>query len=166
MVLQIGILSDTHLPGNSDHFRHLVDAAFSSCEAIMHAGDLTEHGILEAFGKRTVYAVHGNMCSMPTKQVLPESLVVTINRYRIAVCHGAGLRSTIEDRLFERFGEVDCVVYGHTHQPVNHYLGTTLFINPGSFQSTGPYGNPGNYGILLVEDNRLTARLCTLQEGL
>jgi putative phosphoesterase len=165
MTLQIGLLSDTHLTGNSAQFRRLVESAFSSCETIIHAGDLTDQAILDAFGTRTVYAVHGNMCSRQTKQALPESRVVRIHGHQIAICHGTGLRSTIEDRLFERFSEMDCVVYGHTHQPTNHYVGTTLFVNPGSFQSTGPYGHPGSYGILFLDQDRVRARVCSLQEA-
>ena len=159
MTTQIGILSDTHLSSNSERFRLQVEAAFASCDTIIHAGDLTDHAILEAFGDREVYAVHGNMCSSRTRQLLPESLLLSIGGFTIAVCHGAGMYGDIEQHLFERFPRADCVIYGHTHQPVQHYFGSVLFINPGSFKRTSNYGHPGTYALLSVRDDKLLASI-------
>jgi putative phosphoesterase len=162
MTTRIGILSDTHLSRNSDRFRQLVDTAFASCGTIIHAGDLTDHAILYAFGDREVHAVCGNMCSARTRQLLPESLLLDIGGFTIAVCHGAGMRSNIEERLFERFHDADCVIYGHTHEPVQRYYGTVLFINPGSFQATSRYGHPGTYAILTIREKQLSAHIHTV----
>ncbi len=53
----------------------------------------------------------------------------------------------------------DCIVYGHTHIPVCHTTGDTLFINPGSFQGTGTYGAPGTYGLLQVGGKGLSGSI-------
>jgi putative phosphoesterase len=158
----IGILSDTHLYGISKHFRQHSEIAFGSCDTIIHAGDLTDLEILEIFHGKEVFAVHGNMCELATREALPESRIISVNGFQIAVCHGTGNRSTIEERLYERFYEADCIVYGHTHQPVVHRRGDVLYVNPGSFQQTGRYGNPGTYAILSVGINGLSADLQTL----
>jgi predicted phosphodiesterase len=50
------------------------------------------------------------------------------------------------------FPGVDCIVYGHTHHAVCHRTYGVLFINPGTFQSSGPHGAPGTYAILTIDE--------------
>jgi len=164
MANRIGIISDTHLTGCSDMFTRLVDSTFQDCNIIIHAGDITNMSVLDAFSGKTLFAVHGNMCSRPVKNRFPESQSISIDGYSIAVCHGAGLWGSIEEQLYDRFFDADCIVYGHTHQPANHYVGRILFINPGSFVSTGRYGNPGSYAILETSENELTATIHSLPQ--
>ena len=162
MANRIGIISDTHLTGSSDRFKRLVDLAFQDCTLIIHAGDITDVGVLDAFSGKTLYAVHGNMCSQPVKKRFPESRSVLIDGYTIAVCHGAGMGTSIEEGLFDRFLDADCIIYGHTHQPINHRVGNILFINPGSFAGTGHFGSPGTYATLETSENGLRATLHSL----
>ena len=63
------------------------------------------------------------------------------------------------------FPNVDCIVYGHTHIAVNHRFGKTLFVNPGSFQSTGRYGASGSYAILNIDKNGLSAKLYEFRQN-
>ncbi len=159
---KIGLLSDTHLYAVSEQFRQQIQIAFSSCETIIHAGDITDMDVLAAFHPKTVFAVHGNMCGHKTRDLLPESRLLAINGYRVGVCHGTGSRQTIEERLSQRFYDADCIVYGHTHQPVAHRRGTVLYVNPGSFQGTGRYGSPGTYALLSVGRDGISADLKVL----
>lgn len=147
----VGILSDTHRLSCDDTFRRCINLAFSGCETIIHAGDLTDISILAAFPGKSVYAVHGNMCNMMTQQALPESETLILDGYTIGICHGTGNRHNIEDRMLSLFPLADCIIYGHTHIPTCHTIGTTLIINPGSFQATGRYGAPGTYAILKID---------------
>jgi uncharacterized protein len=150
---RIGILSDTHLSTISDTFLQDVRYAFHDCDTIIHAGDLTNVSILSVFKDKDVHAVCGNMCSHITRQSLPESSLITIQGYLFGLCHGAGGPGhTIEDRIYSMFPEAHCIVYGHTHIPVCHTIGSTMIINPGSFTSTGRYGSPGTYGIVTIEE--------------
>jgi len=158
----IGILSDTHLNGSNELFSRQVKHAFQSCAVIFHAGDITDLAVLQAFSGKTVYAVHGNMCSQLSKNMLPESRIVEIGGYSFALCHGAGNRLNIEERLHERFLGVDCIVYGHTHESTLTYRDTMLFVNPGSFISTGPYGSLGTYAIIEIDENGLNPHLYKL----
>lgn len=160
MTTRIGIISDTHLNRLDEDFIRRIDQAFHSCNTIIHAGDITDLTILNVFSNKEILAVHGNMCNAETQTALPESRVELIEGYRIAICHGAGSRHDIEERLFERFPDTDCIVYGHTHQPVCHRVGTTLFINPGSFIGTGPYGSPGTFALLEINGKGLNPTLC------
>lgn len=154
-MIKIGILSDTHLYKITEQYRIDCINAFAGCDGIIHAGDLTDISILSAFAGKDVYSVHGNMCNQATRQVLSETMVICLNGYSIGICHGAGPRHNIEERLSRIFPEVDCIVYGHTHIPICHKEGGTLFINPGSFQGTGTYGAPGTYGLLQIEKDSL-----------
>ena len=151
----IGIISDTHLQQPDSDYLKLCTKAFADCDTIIHAGDLTDQSILSVFIGKQVYAVRGNMCNWQTQRTLPERKIVTIESHTIGICHGAGARHNIEDRVFDMFPGVDCIIYGHTHIPVCHYFGKTLLINPGSFQSTGRYGSPGSYAILQIDQNGL-----------
>ena len=37
----------------------------------------------------------------------------------------------IEDRILKELGAQDVILYGHTHERVEHYVGDTLIVNPG-----------------------------------
>ncbi len=158
----IGILSDTHVNSPSSWFIEQAERAFRNCSVILHAGDLTEVSILGIFKHKVVHAVHGNMCEASSCHNLPVKSHITIDGFRIGLCHGAGARHNIEERMWELFPDVDCIVYGHTHIAVIHRLGKTLFINPGSFSTTGRYGAQGSYAILETSTEGLNASLFQL----
>ena len=157
MTIQAGILSDTHLSRADANFSQQVARCFAGCEVIIHAGDLTDAGILVAFQDKTVYAVSGNMCNAATKIALPERRVFQLGKFTIGLAHGVALGMDIEDRLWTLFPEADCIIYGHTHRAVCHREGGkdgVLFLNPGTFRS-------GSYAILEAGDI-LRASLHTL----
>lgn len=160
-MIRAGILSDTHTTTVNQNFRECINTAFSSCDVIFHAGDITNLAVLEIFHPKTVYAVRGNMCDLAVCKSLPESRLVQLENRTIGLCHGAGPRHNIEERMWSRFPEADCIIYGHTHQPACHRVGDILFINPGSFQISTPYGTPASYAILTVDDNGCHANLHT-----
>jgi hypothetical protein len=150
---RIGILSDTHLSKPSKRFRQEVQACFADVPIIFHAGDLTSYSILDVFRGKEVHAVHGNMCDQSVRDRLPNLLEITINGCDIILTHGHDFGyHALEERLFSQFAEADCIVYGHTHKAVCHRVGHILFINSGSFRSSGPFGSPGTYAILEIDD--------------
>jgi uncharacterized protein len=161
----IGILSDTHRSRIDDEFQNQVDHAFSACDAIVHAGDLTSASIIDAFGERPVYAVHGNMCGFTTRSMLPDSVIFTIVGHRIGLNHGDGAGYDIEAGLMTRFPDADCIIYGHTHRPAVQRFSSVLIINPGTFRSSGRYGSPGTYAILNIDATGLSAKIHTLPAG-
>ena len=161
----IGILSDTHITTLQPWYIQQVEAAFTDCSVILHAGDLTDISILDIFQGKEIHAVHGNMCENSSRQNLPTTKIIEIEGYSIGLCHGAGARHNIEERMWDLFPTVDCIVYGHTHMAVNHRLAKTLFINPGSFQPTGRYGAAGSYAILNIDKNGLHADLYEFRQN-
>lgn len=160
--MKIGILSDTHLSSITSQFQDLARLAFSDCEMMIHAGDITNPAILDTFAGKTMHAVHGNMCNSTSQLHLPQKKLIHVGSFTIGLCHGTGLRHNIEDRMWALFPEADCIIYGHTHQPVCQKKGGILFINPGSFQYNGPFGAPASYALLQINDNSLNANLHTI----
>jgi hypothetical protein len=148
MTIKAGILSDTHLLRADDAFIRVARQCFADCEVIIHAGDLTNIAVLDAFAGKEIHAVHGNMCDASAALTLPRQTTFQLGRFTIGLIHGSGLGRDIELRLWGLFPEADCMIYGHTHRPVCHRQGGVLFINPGTFRATGPHGAPGTYAIL------------------
>ena len=130
--IKIGVISDTHLEDYDDRMRQCVDKHFSDVDMILHAGDMVDLKILEIFGKKDVKAVCGNMDNSSVKKMFPEHLLFDINGFKFLLIHGWGSPWGIEEKISDRFKDVNCIVYGHTHKPVNHKKSNVLFFNPGS----------------------------------
>ena len=161
-MITIGVLSDTHLTGPSQVFRKRAKRCFADVDMVLHAGDLTHISVLEAFGNKKVHAVHGNMCGYQAQVDLPDKKIIAVNGFQIGLTHGTGYYHNIEERLYSEFGPLDCIVYGHTHKAVCHWVGKTLFVNPGSFSGTGRYGASGTYAIITV-GQKLAAKIHTVE---
>ena len=162
-MIHVGILSDTHLHALDESFMRQCTAAFSGCDTIIHAGDLTDIRILGAFKDKDIHAVCGNMCSMTTRQILPLQKHIILGGYSIGISHGAGPRHNIEERVLEQFPTADCIVFGHTHRAVCCRIGSTLLINPGSFAGTGRYGAAGTYALLTIDETGVAPLSAVLQ---
>ncbi|KPK00436.1 MAG: phosphodiesterase [Desulfobacterales bacterium SG8_35] len=158
-MITIGVLSDTHLLEPDKWFRERARRCFADADMILHAGDLTSLSVLEVFAGKTVHAVHGNMCGPKTRNTLPASKIIEVGNFRLALVHGAGYMHNIEQRLFDLFAPIDCIVYGHTHKAVCHRFGPTLMVNPGSFTATGPYGASGTYASIKVDRRSMEGRI-------
>lgn len=152
MIIKAGILSDTHLLRPDAEFIRAVNYCFKDCGVIIHAGDLTNSAVLEAFAGKEIHAVHGNMCDASSYSSLPRETTFALGAFTIGLTHGAHLGRDIELHLWNIFPEVDCMIYGHTHRAVCSRIGDVLVINPGSFRATGRYGAPGTYAILEADE--------------
>lgn len=157
-MITIGVLSDTHFIKPDKWFRKIALRCFADTDMIMHAGDLTRLAVLDAFAGKVVHAVHGNMCGPETREALPASKIVEVGNFRLALVHGDGFMPNIEERLYDAFAPIDCIVYGHTHKPVCHRYGPVLMVNPGSFATTG------TYGVIKVDGNRLAGRINLIRD--
>ncbi len=77
-------------------------------------------------------AVKGNMDHGEVARLLPKKRVVDIEGHKIGLIHGWGPPSGITRKVEREFGDVDCVVFGHTHEALIKWHGGKLFFNPGS----------------------------------
>ncbi|MBM9537244.1 metallophosphoesterase family protein [Desulfobulbus alkaliphilus] len=161
MVIQAGVLSDTHCHRPDNPFKKQIKQCFAGCDVIIHAGDITNQSVLELFAGKPVYAVSGNMCDTTIRHRYPKRRVFTLNGHILGLTHGDRLGLETEHALLQIFPEAACIISGHTHRPFCQRLGEVLFLNPGSFKGTGPYGAPGTYAILEIGDT-LHASLHTI----
>ena len=84
--------------------------------------------------------------------VLPFKYERENQGYRIGLIHGWGSPEGLEERIMGEFLNVDAIVYGHSHKPVNHVREGILLFNPGTatgFSSTGVH----TFGILECAKN-------------
>jgi putative phosphoesterase len=110
-----------------------VRAALPGADAILHAGDLLDAGVLRLLGEHApVYAVLGNN-DVSLVGRLPHTLEVELAGVRIGMIHDSGASAGRAARLRRRFPHANVVVFGHSHAPVSLAgEGGQLLFNPGS----------------------------------
>jgi uncharacterized protein len=135
LVVDIAIISDTHLPRGT---RALPDACVERLRAadlIVHAGDFSQIEILEELKSLgPVIGVYGNTDDALLRAALPESATIPVgDGLTLAVIHDAGPAQGRLRRLHVRFPGVDAVIFGHSHIPLHERApdGFQIF-NPGS----------------------------------
>jgi putative phosphoesterase len=109
--------------------------ALPRADLILHAGDITTAAVLRELERHApVHAVAGNNDDPALCRTLPERAVVTAGGFRIGVVHGHGARGSTFERAQAAFPDatVDCVVFGHSHQPLIETMAGRLYLNPGS----------------------------------
>jgi len=138
-VVRIGVLSDTHIPGRSRELPGEVLRAFEDVEVILHAGDFVRQHVLETLLMLApVEAVCGNVDDLDLRLTLPRRRIVALSGHRIGLVHGDGPGSSTLERARAAFTKqpadeaVQCVVFGHTHQPYCQVHDGVLYLNPGS----------------------------------
>jgi len=159
--MKVGLISDTHL--SSGVMPQAIMDAFQGVDLILHAGDVVTLPMLrhlEAIAPVT--AVQGNMDMLGVRLYLPVKTVIEAEGHQIGLIHGHGVPnpnqvlaspldlSVMHDYLLSEFQDeqVDCIVYGHTHQAhLGSYQGV-LIINPGS--ATRGSGGQATLGALTV----------------
>lgn len=132
---RVGVLSDTHFSSfheGYDFLRRLSEGPFRDVDIIFHAGDIVQPDILLAFSDRRVYAVRGNMD--PPAPDLPQRRIVGIDGFRFGLIHGWGSPNGMVPKLMQEFSGsvIDCLVFGHSHAPMNQVDQGILLFNPGS----------------------------------
>lgn len=158
--MNVLVLSDTHVMGAEWALPAELTAELERADLIVHAGDLATVSFLEALKRYApVHAVHGNADDAELTRTLPRRLKVEVLGRPLGVVHGDGTGGTTLARARGAFaaGEVDVVVFGHSHFPYRGYAGRTLLFNPGSptDRRTSPKFAFGR--LLLNEHGRLTA---------
>jgi putative phosphoesterase len=136
--VKIGVLSDTHIH-LAEEIPIEVVTAFSKVDLIVHAGDFVGSEVLERLRQLgEVKAVHGNVDSMKLRSLLPEKDIFKIGTKKIGITHGWGSPEGIESRVKGLLGDVDIIIYGHSHRARIEQIGKVLFFNPGpGWQSFG-----------------------------
>lgn len=129
------IIADTHLPKRARDLPGQVWGAIDEADVVVHAGDWVDVAALDAVDSRArhLVAVHGNNDGPALRARLPETVRATLGGVRFAVTHETGPAAGREGRCSERFGDVDVLVFGHSHIPWDTTTQSGLrLLNPGS----------------------------------
>ena len=153
-MMKIGVLSDTHLTdiGACNALAvYLLAGPFKQVDAILHAGDVVTADLDGCFWPLPWYSVRGNMDQALT--AVPISRVVQFGTKRIGLIHGWGGPDDLERRVIATFAaqRLDVLVYGHSHQPVCHWIDSLLVMNPGS-ATDRRRAQQHTVGILTIEE--------------
>ncbi|MBS3983799.1 MAG: metallophosphoesterase [Dethiobacter sp.] len=136
--MRIGVISDTHIPARSRQLPPELFTLFAGVELILHAGDVAEEYVLnELAAIAPVEAVAGNMDSRALHNRLGRKRILELAGYRIGLTHGdeGGTdKQKTPQRVLQSFKEdrVDCIIFGHSHQPYHETIHGILLFNPGS----------------------------------
>jgi putative phosphoesterase len=178
----IGVLSDTHIsPFGRRRLPPIVFERFEKVAFILHAGDLNTPQVLgELESIAPVYAVRGNNEDAEAFAQLPVARRIPVGECVIGLAHGdvpysaenkphmlmnaPGNRRTAANALshFERDEAVNCVVFGHSHLPLEMTLQVAgrevLLFNPGS-PTDRRYAPDFSCGLLRVDGRSIEAEL-------
>ena len=138
--IQVGVVSDTHLPQYGRALpRALVEALRATEVAtILHLGDMTGTEVPELFEVIAPFdGVAGNNDGPALVERFGRRRVITLGGLRIGMTHGdLGPSSwTTPQRAAATFraDEVDIVLYGHSHVPrIERLPDSRWLVNPGS----------------------------------
>ncbi len=150
----IGIISDTH-----GLLRASALAALSSCDLIIHAGDVGKEEILDELGAiAPVAAVRGNIDRGSVAEKLPDRQVLELEGCKLLVLHDLA-----ELELDPQEAGYKAVIFGHSHRPLIETRHGVLYFNPGS---AGPrrFRLPVTIGRLTVGGADVSARIIDVGE--
>lgn len=148
------VLSDTHANDIRELPAPLV-AEIRKADLLIHAGDYTAMKLLEQVRELAEFkGVHGNMDPPEVKRELPARTIFELQGFTIGITHPSeggspfGLKQRASSLLGE---ELDVIIFGHSHQPLNERVGSTLYFNPGSATGMFP-ARYKSYGLLRIEE--------------
>ena len=158
--MRLAILSDTHMPRGARAIPEDCLARCREADAILHAGDLLDLGVLELLRSLgpPVHAIHGNVDDAAVRRLLPARLDLAFDGVRIGMVHIPGPAAGRLARLRTDFPAAAAVIFGHTHMPEHAERGGFQIFNPGS--PTERRRAPGHtMGMAAVGGGRVTFEL-------
>jgi len=161
---EIGVLSDTHTNIVDGPFLKIFrNGPFRDVDTFIHAGDFTSIDVVAYLKTYVFYGVQGNMDDYFIREELPERLVIDMEGIRIGLTHGWGSPFNLDRKVYDFFDDptLDCIVFGHSHQTTNHYIGKTLMFNPGSFKYS-LVSPQRTLGKLYIENGKIFGEIISL----
>lgn len=178
----IGVISDTHIrTGSTRAIPSRVFEAFENVDLILHGGDVIEQSVLDTLSTLApVVVVRGNN-DFGDLRDLPISLRVEVESVVIGLVHGdipafrrrvkplenaPGNRQTAANAIshFEFDGDIDCIVFGHSHRPLilEHEIDgrRVLLVNPGS-PTDKRYSPHFGCALLKIDGEKIEPQLIT-----
>ncbi len=154
----IGVIADTHVPRRGKGLPEALLQKLAGVDMIIHAGDLCrDYVIYELEEIAPVFAVLGNNDDEYLESLLPLKRILQVEACNIGIIHGHNFSGTAAANAEKAFrGEqVNCVVFGHSHIPVNKHIDNILYFNPGSAMDKRRQ-EKYTYGILRVSGSEIS----------
>jgi len=159
--MRVGVLSDTHVPAIQQALPPKIFELFQGVDLILHAGDIVELSLLDELRRiAPVEAVAGNMDPDEVHRTLPAKKVLSLGKYKVGLIHGKYRIDIQREMVRKEFGDVDLIVYGHSHTPFWGKVDGLYFLNPGS--PTDKRHAPYNSVALLEIGEELKANIIRL----
>lgn len=154
--MKIAVISDTH-----GLFRQQVRKLIESCDAVIHAGDITSQKVLEEIrssGGTQVpfYVVRGNN-DRAWAGNLPERLFFELDGTPFFLVHN---KKDIPSDL----GNTRIVIYGHSHKYAAEEKDGRLWLNPGSCGKSR-FRQPVTMALLTLEHGKWLVERIDLPSG-
>jgi putative phosphoesterase len=129
------LLADTHVPRRAKDLPARVWEEVERADVVVHAGDWVDVSLLDALEERSarLLACWGNNDGPPLRARLPEVARAELAGVRFAVVHETGSSAGRDARMAAAYGDVDVLVFGHSHIPWDTTAASGLrLLNPGS----------------------------------
>ncbi|MDQ3786054.1 MAG: metallophosphoesterase [Actinomycetota bacterium] len=129
------LVADTHVPKRARDLPAELWQAIEAADVVVHAGDWVHEPLLDEIDARSsrLIAVYGNNDGPELRRRLPEVAREEVAGLRLAVVHETGPAKGREQRCQQAYGDVDLLVFGHSHIPWDTTTGSGLrLLNPGS----------------------------------
>jgi putative phosphoesterase len=129
------LVSDTHVPKRARDLPEPLWTAIENADVVLHAGDWVVERLLDECLQRAhrLVGVHGNNDHGVLRERLAEVARVEIEGIRFGIVHETGPAKGREGRCSARFGDLDVLVFGHSHIPWDTTSESGLrLLNPGS----------------------------------
>ncbi len=171
--MNVGLISDTHMPGTISKLWPSVFQAFETVDCILHAGDLHISSVIDELDKLApTYACMGNGDIGQNHQKLRDNWLIECAGLRVGLVHQfpSPARADV-NKLNSRSARIftgvqpDILIYGHTHHALVKKVAGRLYINPGS--ATLPDNQSTRYGtigVLNINPSNINVELHQLSE--
>lgn len=132
--MRLLILADTHVPRRARDLPAVVWSEVDRADVVIHAGDWVDVSLLDALEARSAQLLGcwGNNDGPALRARLPEVARATLGGVRFAVVHETGPSTRRDERMAAAYGDVDVLVFGHSHIPWDATSGHLRLLNPGS----------------------------------
>ncbi|WP_276352394.1 metallophosphoesterase family protein [Cohnella caldifontis] len=160
--MKIVVVSDTHMPRMAKRLPSRLVRELGTADLILHAGDWTSEQTYEMLARYApVEGVAGNNDGEALVSKFGYRKIILCEKLKIGLVHGHGTnaRRTAERQAALSFGpdEVDAIVFGHSHVPVQKKENGVLLFNPGS-PTDKRRQKLYSFGVLEIEGEGLKAR--------
>ncbi|WP_025688339.1 metallophosphoesterase family protein [Paenibacillus zanthoxyli] len=161
--MKVGVVSDTHMtrPTRKKLPKALVEG-LAGVELILHLGDWIDMEVYDELSALApVDGIAGNNDGQDIVKRFGARKILTVAGARIGMVHGhqpyTG-RGTDGNALRAFAGEnLDCILFGHSHQPLMRRENGILLFNPGS-PTDKRREKLYSFGLLDIEEGKIAAR--------